>query len=111
MTFEGGDGDKKEKTPPSERIVSAASKYKGEIFTGRWHWEAWNKLRKKYPEDWERLTSNDEQYLKDFVDGFITSTGRFIDREEAKRIAEDADQLPKDIPGSELAAEELGKKE
>ena len=63
-----------------ETIKIAAIRYEGEIFTGSMHFEAYQKLRAIHPE-----SSYKEGNIKD---GFLTSTGRFVDRTEALEIAE-----------------------
>lgn len=67
-----------------ERIVSAAIQYKGEIFTGQTHADAWVPMTEKYA---DAVITNER------IDGFVTSTGRFVDRKEALVIAQNADQL------------------
>lgn len=39
--------------------------------------------------------------------GFLTSTGRFVSRQEAERIARDCGQVVGDIIGGELTSEDL----
>lgn len=68
-----------------ERIVSAALQMpQGRVFTGKTHVSILAELsRKGIPMD----------YLMRFVDGFTTSRGRFVDREEGYKIAERAGQV------------------
>ncbi len=84
MSFESGGGDKGNETEPIERITFAAIRYKGEIFTGPVHSAAWVLMTEKYP----KAVITDER-----EDGFMTSTGRFVKREEALDIADKAGQL------------------
>jgi hypothetical protein len=74
-----------EKNTEAERVVSGAIRYKGEIFTGQFHADAAVKIWELYPETQEDMS--------DFEEGFMTSTGRFVDRKEAGEIAEKATQL------------------
>jgi len=62
-----------------EKIVSAAikSKITNDIYTGRRHSDI---IRNHYEEHGQFGPSNSEQ-------GFITSTGRFVNRHEAAEIA------------------------
>jgi hypothetical protein len=74
-----------EKKSETEKIVSGAIRYRGEVFTGQFHADAVTKIWELYPETKEDMT--------DFEEGFVTSTGRFVDRKEAGEIAEIATQL------------------
>ena len=63
-----------------EKITAAAYKTKkGNIFTGSYHAEAYEKI----PQDENN----------DILDGFITNSGKFVDRKEAGLIAEAAMQM------------------
>ena len=88
MSFEGIRNFLRRKSP--ETVTEAAIEYTNgtrvEIFTGRNHQEAIEKLERKYPE-WAA-----EQYDV-YVDGFVTSSGRFVSRDEAGRIARKGEQL------------------
>jgi hypothetical protein len=69
-----------------EAIKSAAIKIKtGEIFLGSSHLFAVVELERTYP-DWVSLGLKPES-------GFMTTSGRFVDRIEAERIAEAASQI------------------
>lgn len=68
---------------PVERIVSAAIRQKGEVFTGSSHVQ----VVKSIVQNCEEITA------MAWVYGFVTNTGRFVDRCEAMNIARDADQL------------------
>jgi hypothetical protein len=74
-----------EKEVSIEKIVSGAIRYKGEVFTGQFHADAVRKIWELYPETQEDMS--------DLEEGFMTSTGRFVDRKEAGEIAEKATQL------------------
>jgi hypothetical protein len=68
-----------------EKVTSAALLINGEIFTGANHPEANEKFMARYPDkDIEDL---------DFIDGFLTNTGRFVNRTEAAAIANKARQI------------------
>jgi hypothetical protein len=63
-----------------EKIIAAAFKTKkGNIFTGSYHGAAYEKI----PEG-ENI---------DLIDGFVTNSGKFVDRKEAGLIAQSAHQL------------------
>ena len=70
-----------------EKIDSAAILYHGEIFQGANHGEALDKVIEKYP---------DAQKADDSGHGFVTSEGRFVDREEALNISDAAGQTETD---------------
>lgn len=91
---------------PLERIVVAAVLYLPidggeELFTGVNHAEAVLKLSKKYP-GWGTKKSPDGIGYVTTGDrtegGFITSTGRFVNRSEADSIAKKAEQI--DLQGN-----------
>jgi|SRR3989344_6463657 len=90
-----------------ERIRCAAIKYKDEYFTGTTHADAWRDMTGKYP---ETVLSYDDG---DRLDGFMTDTDRFVDREEALKIALKANQVVDGKEGSALggtlASEDLKK--
>ena len=96
--------DLKPESGLQERIVSAAIKYKGEIFSGKSHYDAWLPMSAKYP---ETTTISEGR-----VDGFLTNTERFVSREEALEIAKAADQLERSLSHTdELLAEHLKEEE
>src|SRR3990167_5116353 len=70
----------------AERIAQAALLFRGKLYTGNHHDEALYKLGRDYP-DWE------DKYSDEIQEGFTTNAGRFVDRKEAKQIADRADQL------------------
>lgn len=81
MAFSGG-GLKLGSAP--EKIGKAALQYGDDIFEGTNHGMAFEKLMEKYKD------------IKDYgkvKDGFMTSNGRFVSREEAMEIAKSMDQL------------------
>jgi len=86
-----------------EKIRCAALEYKGEIFEGPSHVDAYYKLQEKYPElKWEEAGSYD------YRDGFVTTHGRFVLRPEAAQIASAADQIEEGDKGDKwLSAEWL----
>jgi len=67
-----------------ETIKSAAMKYKGEIFENQNHGMAFNDIMDKYPT---------EMSWHDIKDGFTTTHGRFISREEAFQLAAQKSQI------------------
>lgn len=65
-----------------EKILASAIKYPwGEVVTGFRHSDVIKAMAAK------RLVSHDG------IQGFVTSMGRFVDREEAANIAYEADQI------------------
>lgn len=79
--------------PFEETVSKAALQYKGELFEGKNHGFALGDIMDKHPDidlkDWQ----------KDIKEGFTTSHGRFISREEAFDMARDKGQIdPKVLP-------------
>ncbi|MFA5998173.1 MAG: hypothetical protein WC814_02190 [Candidatus Paceibacterota bacterium] len=77
-------GDRARVTP--ESIQSAAIRFNGGTYTGINHAYAIRQLEKEHP-DWQSVNKEPVQ------EGFLTSAGRFVDRDEAGEIAERASQL------------------
>lgn len=71
-----------------ERPVAAATRYKGEIFTGVNHGDTIPAALKKYPEAEMDLFGNSR--MSEDAGGFITNTGRFVTRKEALALADAA---------------------
>jgi hypothetical protein len=71
--------------PQFEKVKEAAIRINGQIFTGQMHFMAFEKARAELA-DFEEIQHTMEQ-------GFTTSAGRFISREEAGELAERAGQL------------------
>lgn len=72
-------------SPETERIIASAIKFGDEIFTGKTHVYAIEALEEAHP-DWPDSDVRPE-------DGFMTSAGRFVQRDEAGAIARKAEQL------------------
>lgn len=89
---EGAHGDFR----PPESIRSAAILWNGEVYTAATHGMALLDLKKSHP-DYRAVT-----------EGFMTSMGRFVSREEAKEIAERAEQLNHLDEHQRRDADELG---
>lgn len=81
-----------------ERITAAAIRLGEELFTGRNHTEAIMNMEEMVPE-WETLNIRPE-------DGFVTNTGRYVERDEAGRIANRAGQLSELSPDLRREARE-----
>lgn len=88
-----------------ETIVSAAIRYKiigdddFQVITGNSHADcSLNLILIKNSDDHKRDIDREEQ-------GFVTSTGRFVDRKEAKEVAMDSGQINVNYPHSELFSE------
>lgn len=85
-----------------EKVISAAVLIGGKIYTGPSHGAA---SVQAYEDIYDlEMSSSGSQVWKDFsnwirnqnkqnLDGFITNTGRFIDRTTANEIAEQAEQF------------------
>jgi hypothetical protein len=72
-----------------EYIERAAIKLKdGQIFTGAAHYQAVDEAVGK-----KLLAYEDENLADKYTDGFMTNTGRFVDRAEAAKIAQSVGQL------------------
>lgn len=76
-----------------ERIVAAAMRIRGKVYTGKFHaaavWDAYS--HDAFPEyttteDFKKAWETD-QLPRDMEEGFVTNTGRFVDREEAFELA------------------------
>jgi hypothetical protein len=67
-----------------EKIASAATKFDGKIYEGQTHADAYQKYK------YETKKTDADAGAAYGGDGFITNTGRFVDREEAQRIVDSA---------------------
>ncbi len=65
-----------------EKIISAAILYKGELFVSANHGDAMNEAWTKHP----NLLSEIAKGGTSIIEGFVTTTGRFVNREEARKI-------------------------
>lgn len=78
-------------------VSEAAIQYKGKTYTGNSHYEAFEKIP-----NFENIPSGK------FKEGFMTSKGTFVSRQEAAEIAKNAGQIDKlAIPEMGLMSEEL----
>lgn len=86
---------------PIERIDASAIKYNGGVYTGRTHTEIGVRMIE------EGIC--EPPFPGGSAQGFITNSLRFVDREEAKRIAQKAEQLidERDYEGSRLFSEHV----
>lgn len=75
-----------ESSKAPETIVSAAIRANGKVFTGAHHFEALDKIDAEHGEGWINKG--------DYKEGFLTSTGRFVDRTEAGRIHGHKNDVP-----------------
>lgn len=84
-----------------ERILDAASRYSGEIFSGPTHFHSWKQAVDKY--------NTSSGMTQEVEHGFLTSRGRFVDREEAANIARAAVQIqyPARFNNRNLASEDI----
>lgn len=67
-----------------EKIASAATKFDGKIYEGQTHAHAYEKYKN------ETKKTDADAGAAYGGDGFLTNTGRFVDREEAQRIVDSA---------------------
>ena len=81
-----------EATVTTERVKAAAVKFRGKIFTGATHADAMDAIGKSEAEI-------DELYANGEIDtdGFVTTSGRYVDRMEAGRIALAHDQFKAEL--------------
>jgi hypothetical protein len=88
-----------------ETIVAPAIHYDGNVYSGMNHAHALDMLAQGMGTSPEAILNSGK--LKD-VEGFLTSRGRYVDRQEGARIADSAEQTPHEPdPGRELLAEDL----
>lgn len=66
----------------SEKIASAATKFDGKIYEGQTHADAYQ----KYKDETKKTDAGAAAAYEG--DGFLTNSGRFVDREEAQRIVD-----------------------
>jgi hypothetical protein len=93
---------------PAEKIAGAAFKYGDEVFQGMNHGDAYEAAVKKLGFDPFAAgtgSAGANTAERRGLNGFLTSTGRFVSREEALRIAEAANQAKSS--GRGLMAHEL----
>lgn len=84
-----------------ERIAAAAIRMQGVVFTGIRHHLIMHDMRHTH--------FCKKEHVNDGVQGFITTTGRFVGREEARVIADAAGQIRYPLPNASerLYSEEL----
>ena len=66
-----------------ERIAAAALSYHGEEFTGVIHADAFEAL----------INAHDDYVEGDVIEGYMTSVGRFVTREEAAQVGKASGQI------------------
>ncbi len=72
-----------------EKISAAAVRCNGDkVFTGANHLECWMKITQLAVDEKTKA-----DYMTNHEDGFVTSSGRFVDREEAFHIAKHNQQI------------------
>jgi len=82
------DPTQKGRIEDKETVVQAAAQLPdGEIFTGQGHTEIFAKIAIEKPD-----------MLEGIKEGFVTSRGRFVSRQEAGKIAFIAKQIPEEEP-------------
>ena len=86
-----------------EAIRAAAIRFAdGTVYEGPFHAHCWMQAREDGLVDYEPdedVDVGDLQAIYDVRDGFVTTSGRFVDRGEAFRISMDAKQIPREEPG------------
>ena len=97
------------RTNPQEIIMSVGVKVDGKVYTAPNHFLAIQKAAQATNTDlMDVLRKGEEGKL---IDGFITSKGRFVEREEADKIASAASQKQALKPGQQKAEGGLGANE
>lgn len=95
-----------EKPKVPETIVASATKHPetGEVFIGKHHGESMEKAGIPFDDPLLRSPTG----AADKVNGFITSTGRFVSRAEALTVAQKAKQIegPAEAPGRKKLSQE-----
>jgi Inorganic Pyrophosphatase len=81
-----------QKKTDSERISSAAVQVEGKTYTGKTHADAIESAAKELGTTTELATDRSSD-----TGGFVTNTGRYVDRKEAQAIAERGNQVNKRI--------------
>lgn len=89
-----------QKSMEQERVVAAAIRFQGEVFLGRTHGQAVLAMEKKYPR-WQQMTDQPVE------EGFSTTVGRFVDRQEADVIATAAAQVEEEARLHRVNSDEL----
>ena len=84
--------------PRVEKVTLAAIKIGDEVFIGAHHVDAIEKVEAVYPDWTERA--------EEITEGFITTTGRFVDRAVAGKIAKSGGQLENLGPAESRDAEQ-----
>jgi hypothetical protein len=87
-----------------ETIEAAALLIGGQIFTGKNHAEAQMSADDELGRNWL------DEFSNDLRDGFITSKGRFVERDEAAQIAKNAQQISTYRDGDILDSNRITKK-
>ena len=88
---------------PPETVGGPAMKIGDDIIEGSNHGDVYNRLNAEQKAAVDAMSGN--EYLA--AEGFNTSRGRFVGREEATRIAEQAGQVPKGVSPGGLVSEQL----
>jgi hypothetical protein len=90
-----------------ETIIGPAIHYNGNVFSGINHAHALDQLAQTIRSTPEAIL-NSGKIADGGLEGFFTSTGRYVDRKEAARIADMAEQTPHEPKaGRQLIAEDL----
>lgn len=72
-----------------EKITAAAMRNDGKVYTGKTHFQIMRELIASPDMEGQDVA----KWLLTAEDGFVTTTGRFVDREEAFEIARSAAQI------------------
>jgi hypothetical protein len=81
-----------------ENIAAAATQYRGKVYTGNVHVQSLEAAAKDHGMDISQFIDKvnkeaGKSEATNDLNGFVTSMGRFVSREEARKIADQADQL------------------
>jgi hypothetical protein len=93
---------------PGERIKLAALKYRGKVYTGKTHFQALQAIEDANPDIADEGIGT-WSWIEDIEEGFTTSKGNFVDRDQALEIAKAAGQVKKTkkvgMPGEDKRGE------
>jgi hypothetical protein len=95
--------------PPDERIAGAAVKIGDTVYSGANHFDALMAAAEGLGKTEEAILAMRDETLNEGVmlDGFVTSSGRYVDRFEADTIARRTGQLDNEDNGGALISEDL----
>jgi hypothetical protein len=97
-------------TSDAENIVGAAVKFKNQFYTGPNHMAAIEAAAKANKIPFRSMADREAAIdAMEDTEGFLTNTGRYVNRQEAADIANKADQLKSPLREKQLWAQDLKK--